>query len=317
MVDKHPWSAIPAARSSAPVLTIRLWVVIGLVLLAAAMGPLSLVVQAAHAASVAPPPASTGSGPSQGLAQLVALDFVNGIPTSVPTAKNVDPTFGINTAQQPTPLPHGPLVPMGTVSTVDTTSKQPYQISSFGFESSGQVWKVAVTMLQTPSGPVLGAEPSLLPVDLSAAQYQQENFHTSAGFQEGAPPNSAIQAHVNQWAQAFASNNGATLAQLTGDPSAQTFRGLGGFTLAQAPQILSYVPVAASGVPVVNGVTPTSPMYLRVQLALTSTHAKQYTVTNEYDVLVTGSNTAQPQIVAWGPPGSAPLTPFSNASRFG
>jgi hypothetical protein len=72
-MNRPTWSAIPAARSSAPVLKIRLAVVLGALLLAAAAGIFSSIAWLS-----APATSAASSGQADGLAAIIAWDFVTG-----------------------------------------------------------------------------------------------------------------------------------------------------------------------------------------------------------------------------------------------
>jgi len=84
-MSRAPWSAIPAARSTAPVLKIRLALVLGALLLSAAMGIVSTMAWISHAKSQGN---STAPAEAAGLAQIVADDYVAGV---APPASLVNP----------------------------------------------------------------------------------------------------------------------------------------------------------------------------------------------------------------------------------
>lgn len=314
-MPKHPFSAVPAARSSAPVLKIKLYVVLGAVLLAAALGPISFLLTTAKAGSAGPTTASVDYA-AAGYARLVAEDFLSGRATSVPVAEDVDPLFGVQESAlaQRQPLPYTGLTLVASEESNDPESLQTYEISKFVFLLGSKPMKLDITMLKTADGPVLAAAPAMRPADLTADKYDRVNYSGSATFEDGAP-DGAVGDKVAEWAKAYVSDDRKTLAELTGDPAGGTYAGLGGFELARDAEITSYVVEAPANVPTVNGVAPNQPMYVRVQVWVNPTGAQQSVLSTEYDLLVFDSGTAQPKIVAWGAAGSAPLTPFSNSNR--
>jgi hypothetical protein len=200
----------------------------------------------------------------------------------------------------------------------DADPVQVYEIDTFTFSQSGagetgesRLMSIAVTMLLTEEGPVLGASPSLAPYDTSVAKYDALDYQTDPGFNAGAPAQ-PVQDKVSQWAAAYASNDGTALATLAGDPSTEVvYTGLGGFTASNI-SYTGFIPVAT--VAAVNGITFTDPQYVRVKLLLTAASPQGYAVQAEFDLLVTEAASGQPHVVAWGPAGSAPLTPFENST---
>lgn len=315
-MPKHPFSAVPAARSSAPILKIKLYTVLGAVLLAAALGPISFIIASSQAASQGPVTAEVDYAAS-GFARLVAEDYLSGRATSVPVSEDVDPYFGgsQSTAEKRLPLPYSALTLISSEESSDAASGQVYEISKFVFLLNGKPMRVDVTMLKTADGPVLAASPALRTVDVTAESHERVNYYASATFEEGAPPNPAVSTKIQEWAAAYFADDQKTLTDLTGDPMGGTYAGLGGFVLARNVQISSHVVADPVTIPVVNGVTPNEPVYVRVQAWVHPVGAEQSVLSNEYDLLILDAGTAQPKVVAWGAAGSAPLAPFSNSNR--
>lgn len=304
------WSAIPAERTSANRLRFKLNTVIVVGIVCAACGPLGILVAAGLAGKTPElPPVANAEAIAYG--EVAAEDYLNSVPTTVPLAKGIDPTWGTSSLSQKEALPHGPLTYAG--SDMREAYGQNYQIDTYTFLSNGGLRAVAVTSVMTKTGPVIAASPSLVTVDLTSDTVDPLNYTDLDTFEEGTP-NTAVTERVNQWAAAYASNDTAQLLVITGDPQTSTYKGLGEFEVANSVLVNGYVPDTVSGT--YHGISVNDTAYVRVSVNLKSTTSELFSVTNEYDLLVSDINTSQPHIVAWGPAGSAPLVPFSNSNNF-
>lgn len=314
--QKHPFSAIPVARSSAPILKIKLYLVLGALGLAALLGPLGFALAASKSGSTGPVTATVDYSAS-GYARIVAEDYLSGRETSVPVADGVDPAFaGAVSAEEREPLPWSGLTLVSSEAAEDVASQQSYEVSKFVFMLDGKPMKLDVTMLQTPDGPVLGALPSFRTADLSHQKYDGVDYEGSVNFKSGPPANAEVAVAVKKWLEAYASSDGARLKELVGDPRAEaTYTGLGGFEVVGEPEIRFHVLESPDAVRTVAGVAPTAPMYVRVRALLRSTSANEYSVSSDFELLLFATDVAQPKVVAWGAPGTAPLVPFSNSNR--
>lgn len=323
--SKHPWNAIPATRSSAPKLQIRFYTVLGIVGLAALAGPLSLAVSAAQGSA---PTAVVAQADYEttGFAQLVAEDFLSARTTLLPVAEGVDPTFGQTEGRetgQPQPLPYSGLSLYNTQGpktegNAEAGTLQTFDVTSFLFRMGEKPMKVEVTTLRTEDGPVLAAQPALLPVDATLAEdVAPMNYQENAALSEFT--SEALTTSVEEWAEAYAAGDSARLYAITGERrTGQVYQGLGGFTVEEV-SITSAVTDSAESVsaklpegadtPIIN------PLYLRVKVLLIADGADRYSASNEFDLLINDSESGSPRVIAWGGPGSAPFAPFSNSNR--
>jgi hypothetical protein len=314
------WTAVPAARSRAGSLKVKLFVVLGLAGLAALAGPATAVFVLTRPAPA--PVVIGGNATADGYARTVAEDYLNARPTSVPVADNVDASFGRTaTAKDRKPLPYDGLTLVASQATpADPKTKSPeYNISKFLFEVTAEdgtrkAMKIDVTMLVTADGPVLAAEPTLRAADLTADKYQPLDYQEVASYKEGSP-SAAVSDLVAEWAKAFATGDSHRLGELVRDPDGGTYQGLGGFTSSRTPEIRSYVVESPVNVQTVHGVKPHNPIYVRARVWFQSTGAEKFESSADYDLLIFDAKSDSPYVVAWGAPGSAPLTPFTENSN--
>lgn len=289
-----PWTAIPAARSSAPVLKIKLWTVLGLLVACALTGPTALVVASAAGRNVPAPP-SYQTTDSTAVAAQVAADFLAGRTTAVPVAEGVSPDF----ATGPDGLEVVELTLVGSRSHGDasrswTVSRFLAQVRAGAGEDDSAVrflWVDVTTARASNGTPVLVAVPALTPVlppDTPPDPLDGRDDPTRTT----SIPEPVVET-VRVWATAFAENRSDELRRLTGDPDAGTYVGLGGFTV-QGDPLTPFAVQSPDG----------TAMILRVQVVLVADGANGYGVMNEYDVLVRRWSTQTPEIVAWGPAGT-------------
>lgn len=319
-VPKYPWSAIPAARSSAPVLKIRLYVILSLLVFCAAMGPLAIIVTVSRGS--APLVAtSTGYTDASGFAATIANDYLAVRPTSLPVAKGLDPTFSVPAPaadEQPVlPLPVLTVTPIGVRS--GSVTDQLFEIHQFAVETAPlsdtpsldatgapvaaatPLYVLDVTIIFDDRGlPVLGATPSLAPWPQATSQPPPLDY-TSVPNQ--VPISKLVQSRINDWAKAWATGNSSELKALTGDPSpSSNYEGLGNFTVASLPKVIS------------STARQNSDLDVRISVVLQRDGAQGFAAGNEYDLLIGNPISGNPTIQAWGPPGSAiQLVPYSNA----
>jgi hypothetical protein len=298
IMARPSWSSVPAARSSLPILRIRLWLVLGTLLLTASIGLFS-----ALAWILDEPPTvdfSDARPLAEGHALAIADAWLNGRATSLPVAEGVDPQFNESasgglyvTIKSISPL-------RWTRSLVTGRTLETQYILVDGLEGD---FVVALPFVFTSSGadrvPVLAAYPTLLPPDPSlpaeALEYQDVELLSDD------PAPSEVQTRLEQWGKAYAANDGATLRDLADDTGAlaEQYQGLGNMTLVGPPSVRAVV-------------TTSKGLVLRVRFALLPDGAPSG-LTMDLDVLVTEQNSTKPRIVAWGPPGSGPaLRVFQN-----
>jgi hypothetical protein len=181
---------------------------------------------------------------------------------------------------------------------------------------ASNVLQLDVTVLLTSQGPRLAAVPafSVWRGGLGAAAGKGDYTNYSDLTRD---VSEAVKSQVARWAQAYVNGDSAGLLAITGDQNSDhRYLGLSGFTLPnsnQGVQILSAITVARGQ------------LIIRVRVLLaravpggTVSGGKgtdqQFTTYADFDLLVGAPTGAQPQIVAWGPAGSAAeLEPYSNA----
>jgi hypothetical protein len=309
------WTALPAARSKAPVLQIRLALVLGALVLSACFGIISLFAWL----SVKPTP-PTPTPVSASASATVATNYLLGQPTVVPVAPVAATTAGVQwTLDQTLGLP--PNSPVGTrylyslVLDKSGSHSYGYTITSYGptgatvdVETDYYVavtnygtFVVAVPMYLTATGPQLAALPSLSPYAPTASGSNTGlDYHLQSGFEA---PTSPMNDAVQSWAQAYVTGT-PSLASIVLAPNIASpdYQSLSGFKLTSATALGA---VPGSG-------TDAGYVYVRVRLVILSTSANGVSLTMDTDLMLQ-QTTDQPayKVVAWGPTGSAgSLVPY-------
>jgi hypothetical protein len=286
------WTAIPAARSSAPVLKIRLWLVLGSLVLAAALGAFGGIawLTSKPAEPAEPPPVPQAVG----FAGEVANAWVQGRPVGVPVAVGVSPSV-VEGVRDGKPLEGaGPLV-WDSFELLQPEPGRLIEVHRF-FLGGNPPRALQVTVELTGSGPVLAAGPSLVPVALSGEVVERLDYRNA----DGPSVTDDVESVATKWAEAFAGDDRDRLRELTGDSEPRVYAGLGGFSASDV-QVVAAVP------------SPTSPgsWVIRVEGRLDGPEGFSGVV--EWDLLVSGPETANPRVVAWGAAGTGLyLTAFEN-----
>lgn len=177
---------------------------------------------------------------------------------------------------------------------------------------------VQVAVGPDSSGSVIVGSPSLLAVPPSAdIQVASPWF----GFTRSAAGDSVTQS-VEAWATAFTSGDPATLRLAVGDSdSNHSFMPLYGVTDVVADVThASFVPPTGEEAEKYTAGSPTGTMLAQVDLTITWNGAPELeqgernSTVITYDLLISKADTASPQVVAWGAPGTAPeLEAYGNA----
>lgn len=316
-MSRHPWSAVPAKRSSEARLLVKLYALAAVAGLAIVSGPLGLLINVGGKQPVAAGTTPPSVNADTALASIVAADYLAGVPTVVPVASGVDPRLGTNTAVQasqtgqPAPrLPVSQMVFAGYSSKYNAATKQSWQLNRFLVQSGSNFYTLEVPTEDVNGHAVLASDPALMPANMgpSGAGQPITDENPSLAYGTTNPPQlpGPVTGAINAWAKAFASGDSQTLLNLT-NASSGHFPGLGGFTVdpTDSPQVLS-----ASWTDKTE-----STLLVQVSVVLDSTSAKGYTASNTYDLLVTNTGSENPKIVAWGPTGIGQLTPFGNNSN--
>lgn len=298
-------SAKPAVRSSASVLNRRAKIILIALVAAAIAGPVALVL-ALGASGSKGPVAPTGPNLTyQAAAQSVAVDFLAGRATTLPVAEGVDANFGRG-QDGPTLAAAGASDPQPAGYRDYSSGNQSWTNFTFRTVISGRGYLVAVPVLKTAEGPVLGATPALFPAAPAKGRYPA--IETAGA--DRADASSATKAQVEKWAQAYATGNGTELALIAGDNNPNSrYEGLGEFTAVKVT-----IEETFTTDEILANYGANDPVLVRVKVLLQSTRAQGYSTSSEFDLLVFGNTTrTPPNVVAWGSPGSGPmLTPGIN-----
>lgn len=304
MATRPNWTAIPAARSSAPILKLKLYAVVGSLLFAAVCGIIALFV--ALGSNTAPDVDPTTAQPRAGsLAETAARDFLAGRATRVPTASGVDASFGRDVADSEfVPVRLEVLSFARARWELVTLGAQTAEVHTFDVTVSevDQPLVVTVVALVGDRGAVLAAQPSIGPriwerFDVAGFDYRGVEGASTAALPE------PVGAAIARWAQAYGANDGAELQAVVDDPAGtvDSYVGIGG--LDAAPGDITVV----SHLPLDGG------LLVRVRVLFSATSANGFSASNDFDLLITQAATTTPKVVAWGPPGSGPtLTPYQN-----
>lgn len=303
-------TAVPARRSSAPVLKIRLALVLGGLAFCAAMGLFSTV--AWLTAAPEPPDLAGMLAQGRGVAEVAARDYLAARPQSVPVADELDPNLGLDAdpANPSKPLAYSSLAWDGFSRHevgADRFEQHRFVVVVPAAKADGpndkpqppRTYLLTVTVLLTPDGPVLAASPALSPLP-TGAKVKPLNY-TRYKQVELSP---AARAQIDDWARAYAADDGRGLYTVTGDTDqTRTYRGLGGFTAATPVAIDSAVALGDQ-----------ENLVVRARVRLTS--AEGFAADAEFDLLIGAATSGRPNVLAWGPAGSgAELVPFGNAIR--
>lgn len=171
---------------------------------------------------------------------------------------------------------------------------------------------LSVTVLLTDEGPRLAAAPSLEPwTDATAEPAGTSDYSNYSQSEADITTSTARQ--IGRWAVAYAEDDRETLLEITGDPDVNhEYRGLGGFQVPEGDgtvRILSAINVNEGDV------------LARVRVLLEDTNTivendneQPFRTYVDYDVIVSNPTAATPNIVAWGPAGTAAtLSAYDNA----
>ena len=242
-------------------------------------------------------------------ASLVLHAWLDGKPPPVPVATGIAADLGrsLSTAAQESGSPP-PIAPITVTdvayagSTPHVLGKRKWVVDTFDVSTTTTTWVASVTLLVTPSGPVVGTLPSLAPYTHATGapgQLTYANIYTK--YQTTLTQGESSQ--VDAWAAAFVSNNRSQLYTLSGDTSDVHFDGLTGFKAAGIPSVLS----ATKG---------TNSVLVALTLPVEPKGYSNQRLSLGYDVLLENTGNPLPNIVAWGPAGTGfSLYPYENARK--
>lgn len=310
-------TAIPREFSDHRRFTRRFRLILAGVILAAVSGPIGCMAAVANRPVTTPAPAAPRY---QDYAAAVAESYLDGQSLPVPVARGLDPDGGREAADpragasgedpRPAPIPHSWVIPMDAgVAAVPgagsgSQARRSVETHRFLVGTPSGPFVLAVPLVDTPHGPALGALPSIEPFVPDARAAEREPLDWTTAYAT-VRPSAAVQQRVDEWAKAFAADDRRRLLEITGDGRTDVvYVGLGAWTLAGEPQVSGLFTRA-------DGTAGTT-----VELALVASHDRKVTTRVAFDLLVRHADDALPEIVAWGPAGSAlRLTPFENASH--
>lgn len=234
-------------------------------------------------------------------------------------------------ASSPSPLPGGLLLSWNYAEPVEALS--PEEVDQSGEEvaweqvlkhdltvsAAGALYSVNVTTVVDPlAGVELVGSPSLLPYAPAASS----GF---TGYWPGAQAvatTEAIDQAVHQWARDFTGGDPSALRLRVGDPDgSRSYMPLVGVTLYSVEvvgaTVQEHLLEEETGRPPANPEQVVARVELRVLWdgdAEADDSAQRNLQPISYDVLIDRADTASPQVVAWGGPGSGPgLQPYENA----
>lgn len=293
-MERPSWTAIPAARSSLPILTLRLYALLGTLVLAACLGVVSTI-----AWTTADPPVvdfAAARPLAQAHALSIAESWVSGTATSLPVADGVDARFneqgdgGMNITVRS-------LSPFRWVR--DTVQGRVVETQYVLVDAVESDLIVAVPFVFDKGTPVLAAYPSLSPAPIVAPTSPLEYQDVPALDSIPAP----IRERVAEWGSAYGRNDGAELRDLADDRAATQaqYRGIGGLRLLSTPDIRTAIPTSTG-------------LVLRVRFTYQG-EGGGAGLSMDMDMLITAADSFTPRIVAWGPAGTGPsLRPYTNRS---
>jgi hypothetical protein len=307
-------TAIPREFSDPRRFTRRFRLILAGVAFAAVSGPIGCMAAVANRPVTTPAPEVPRH---QDYAAAVAESYLDGQALPVPVARGIDPDGGrvaaddrtaIGEDPRPAPIPHSWVIPMrSAVAAIPAGSGERRTVETHRFlvgTPSGP-FVLAVPLVETRGGgPALGAPPSIEPFVPDADAAALDPLDWSAAYAT-TRPTATLEERVGEWARAFAADDRRRLLEITGDGrSGVEYVGLGAWKLTAAPEVGGLFTRA-------DGTAGT-----HVELPLVAAHDRKVTTRVSFDLLVRNAGEPLPEIVAWGPAGSAVgLTAFQNATR--
>lgn len=294
--DRTPkLTAVPAKRSNAAVLKVRLFLILGLGILVVLTGAASTLAWITNKPPVIDFTASEAK--ARGSAEEVATAWLNGRQIPVGLAANITGTKLSGGGSSEDAAKKLDYTSISWDSFTNDTLGDGTTIELHRFivvapplpSDTGDVtpvtYALTVTMVLTNGEPVLGAAPSLEAYVPAGSSYLFD-YSTLADRVEVSSQVSGI---VDQWATAFATNDSAQLGLIVADPAKGVYDGIAGFT-AGKPTIVYALSNGGDN------------LIVRARVSLVS--ANGFNTEAEYDLYVTQASSGSPHIVAWGPAGA-------------
>lgn len=335
------WTSIPAQRSSAPLLKLRLYAVLGVLVFAGLSGILALFVALGNRAEPVVPTVPRPEPRAQAEASIVAREWIAGQPVSVPVAKDVvvaDQAAGERLAGSADRIAWASYEPRNVsgqcvefhrflvTSVGPAEAKQPYWLyvpmrvpagitgPAAQIANSNALCTVpatgSVASAQYPLQAVLAGSPMLVRATVPTEDGRGQRL--AQGPDQGA--DKVLTKQLRAWVDAYLAGDAAQLPGLSGNTEL-VFAGLdkaAGFTLVGEPEIVSVVPcVGHSWFAAANGCTKADKL---VTLSFTTKSASGWAGPMQLDLFVHQEPGSVPQIQAWGPAGDGPrLLKYQNA----
>jgi len=286
-------TGIPAARSKAPVLKIRFYLILSLLLACAGIGLFAGVALL----TAEPPPDFQQTPRGRGVADVAATYFVSGVPSDVDLL--------ITTTENVTFTPSGSMDVL-TFPAWDRVEFTEFNLGSFERHVYLLVLPEVFFDQERNREIVLGVPKELHvlvsvtdnePPALAALPFLTSQVDTRAVESRGDYSNSdqtrlpaTAQEVLRRWAEAWVTDNREELRSISGDnrPGFE-FPGLGNHTLGS----LSLVSQVAT--------TQGDIWLVRARVGLVSANGTQRNI--ELDITVAEASTQLPRVVGWGPPG--------------
>lgn len=290
------WTSVPAARSSQQILNFRLYAIAGILFGAAAAGVFSFFAWASY--SPAQPDLRAAVPVASGVARAAAEDYLDGSTASFPIAEGIADNFrSAGTVAEA--FPYRSLIESSWRR--GTTAGRLIETHTFVVTTATNPLLLTVPIALDGGVFTLAAYPTLAPAFTDRGRPAEPLDYQNEALVVDSVPQPIIDV-IGEWGTAFASNDIEGLRRIVGDTTAQTgdYVGLGGFTLETAP-------VLRTSLSTTNG------FVVRVRLVLATDGADGAVLNADYDILVQGTTTTLPRVVAWGPSGSGPtLERFQN-----
>ncbi|MDQ6782786.1 MAG: hypothetical protein M3063_04960 [Actinomycetota bacterium] len=288
-----PRATVPARRAQR-----RVRILLG----AVAVGPVLALVALAVAAGGRPGaghPAIVGH--DRAFAEVAAQDYLAARPTALPYVQGLGPTLGrdgTTGSGTPTPISYRSLA--WRSADEGRVGSKAYEIDTFVVATPSALWHLAVEVIDSAAGPVIGADPSLSPDPTAPAASAAALTYGALGATSQSELGPGAARQVQAWARAYADGDGATLYRLTGDTGSDTYPSLQGWAFDAVTAVTSAVKGGAA--------------LDQVQVVMHRVSDPAQSVTCSYDVLLGHLGQSLPFVQAWGPAGSGPsLVAFHNA----
>ncbi len=308
-------TAIPREFSDPRRFTRRFRIILAAVAFAAISGPVGCMAAVANRPQETAAPLVARHGD---YAAVVAQSFLDGEPLPVPAARGLGSDAGRSAVEDrtviggddppPAPIPHSWVIPMDpevAVIPLGAEKQRTVETHRFLVGTPSGPFVLAVPLVETGDrGPALGALPSIEPFVPDADAADADPLDWSAAF-ETARPSATLDERIGEWARAFAGDDRRRLLEISGDGrNGIEYIGLGSWTVTGEPDVGGLFTRA-------DGAAGT-----HVVLALAAADDPAVTTRASFDLLVRHADEPLPEIVAWGPAGSAlTLTPYQNATR--